>query len=333
MKAGDACTHTYPVEDDCATANDQAMFAELTRHQNKVANRLPIINAMTVDVEDYFQVSAFEKYIDRVNWPSFSSRVERNMDRILEIFSHRGVKATFFTLGLIAQQFPGMTRRIVSEGHELASHGWDHIRVTQMKPNEFRADVLRSKRVLEDISGVEILGYRAPCFSINRTRLWAHEILHETGHRYSSSIAPIEHDLYGIPSAPRFAFHSQPAGLLEIPVSTLSIAKRNIAIGGGGWFRFYPYALSRACIRRLNKIDRQPAVFYFHPWEMDPGQPRQTGLDAKTRFRHYVNLCKQDARIDRLSADFKWSSMQHVFAAQLAELDVVEDLVTAATVQ
>jgi polysaccharide deacetylase family protein (PEP-CTERM system associated) len=326
MSAGDS--YTYSGNDNCATAGDQVTFAELTRQPDTVTGRLPIINAMTVDVEDYFQVSAFEPYIDRATWSSFPSRVERNTDRILQIFSDRGVKATFFTLGSVARQFPAMTRRIVSDGHELASHGWDHIRVTQMEPDEFRSDVARSKRVLEDISGTQILGYRAPSFSINRLRLWAHEILGETGHRYSSSIAPIEHDNYGIPEAPRFAFQSKPSGLLEIPVSTLSIAKRNIAIGGGGWFRFYPYALSRACIRRLNRLEHQPAVFYFHPWEMDPGQPRQTGLDAKTRFRHYVNLRKQDQRIDRLSVEFRWSTMQQVFATQLSELDSVDDLVT-----
>jgi len=269
-------------------------------------------NAMTVDVEDYFQVSAFERYIDRTAWDAQECRVERNVDRILELFDQHQVKATFFTLGWIAERYPQMVKRIVGQGHELASHGWSHIRVTQQDRAVFREDVKRTKALLEDVSGQEILGYRAASYSIGEGNLWALEILRETGHRYSSSIYPIRHDLYGMPNAPRFAFRPGDGDFLEFPVTTLRLGQKNLPCGGGGWFRLVPYAGMRWAMRRVNRVDQESVIFYFHPWEIDPGQPRQQGLDAKTRFRHYLNLDRMEARLARLLQDFEWGRMDEV---------------------
>ena len=270
------------------------------------------LNAMTVDVEDYFQVSAFEPYIARDAWDTHECRVEHNVERILKLFDQHGAKATFFTLGWIAQRYPDMVRRIVEQGHELASHGWSHVRVSQQSPDEFRQDVTRTKAFLEDISGREVMGYRAASYSIGAANLWALDVLRETGHRYSSSIYPIKHDLYGMPDAPRFAFRPHDDDFLEFPVTTVRMASRNLPCGGGGWFRLVPYVGMRWAMRRVNRIDRQSAIFYFHPWEIDPGQPKQDGLDAKTRFRHYLNLERMQPRLDRLLDDFQWGRMDQV---------------------
>lgn len=272
-----------------------------------------ILNAMSVDVEDYFQVSAFDPYVERDKWDSFPGRVESNVDRILEIFDQHRVKATFFTLGWIAQKYPEMTRRIVEQGHELASHGWEHIRVIHQTREQFKVDVRRTKDFLEDISGVGISGYRAASYSINETNLWAHEILVEEGYQYSSSIAPFKHDLYGIPDAPRFMHERVDGRLIEIPVSTVRLGGKNLPCGGGGWFRLYPYALSRWAINRVNSKDKEACVFYFHPWEIDADQPRQSGLDSKTRFRHYLNLDMMEAKLQRLLNDFQWGRMDEVY--------------------
>jgi polysaccharide deacetylase family protein (PEP-CTERM system associated) len=269
-------------------------------------------NAMTVDVEDYFQVSAFEPYIERRAWDSQECRVERNVDRILGLFDRHGVKATFFTLGWIAERYPGMLRRMVDEGHEIASHGWSHVRVTQQERRAFHDDVVRTKKLLEDVSGKAVIGYRAASYSIGADNLWALEVLEETGHKYSSSIYPIEHDLYGMPEAPRFAFRPGDGELLEFPVTTVRIGGRNLPCGGGGWFRLVPYPLMRWAMRRVNRSDGEAAIFYFHPWEIDPEQPRQSGLDAKTRFRHYLNLARMEGRLERLLADFAWGRMDEV---------------------
>ncbi len=269
-------------------------------------------NAMTVDVEDYFQVSAFERYIDRHAWDEQECRVERNVDRILGLFDRHGVKATFFTLGWIAQRYPDMVRRMITEGHELASHGWSHVRVTQQNPEEFRQDVVRTKAFLEDLSGQEIIGYRAASYSIGAANLWALDVLKETGHRYSSSIYPIKHDLYGMPDAPRFAFRPLEGDFLEFPVTTVRLGNRNLPCGGGGWFRLVPYAGMRWAMQRVNRLDRESAIFYFHPWEIDPEQPRQKGIDAKTRFRHYLNLERMETRLNRLLGDFDWGRMDEV---------------------
>jgi polysaccharide deacetylase family protein (PEP-CTERM system associated) len=273
-----------------------------------------IRNAMTCDVEDYFQVSAFAPYIDRDSWPTRECRVEANMERILAIYDRHGVKATFFTLGWIAERYPNMVKKIVAAGHELASHGYGHLRASDQTRAQFDNDIRSSKALLEDIGGQEVIGYRAPSFSIGHANLWALEALQEAGYRYSSSIYPIAHDHYGMPDAPRFAFYPHgPDGLLEVPVTTVNMLGRNLPAGGGGYFRLLPYALSRWMMQKVNREDRQPALFYFHPWELDPGQPRPEGLDAKSRFRHYVNIGRMESRLEQLARDFAWDRMDRIF--------------------
>lgn len=273
-----------------------------------------LINAMTVDIEDYFQVTAFESRIQRAQWDDFPSRVADNTLRILDLFARYQVKATFFTLGWVAERNPGLVRRIVAEGHELASHGYQHIRVTQQTPQQFRQDVRQTKALLEDLAGQAVAGYRAACFSITAQNLWALTVLQEEGYRYSSSIYPVKHDLYGMPAAARFKFVPDHAPqLLEIPVSTVNLFGRNLPCGGGGFFRLYPYTLSRWGLRHLNQVEQQPGIFYFHPWEIDPEQPRIDNLPWKSRFRHYLQLEKMQPRLERLCQDFAWDTMQQVF--------------------
>ena len=273
-----------------------------------------VVNAMTCDVEDYFQVSAFAPYIARDSWPQRECRVEANMERILALFERHGVKATFFTLGWIAERYPQVVRRIVAGGHELASHGYGHLRASDQNRAEFDNDIRSSKALLEDLGGVPVIGYRAPSFSIGHGNLWALDALREAGYRYSSSIYPVVHDHYGMPDAPRFAFYPQgPDGLLEVPITTVRMGSRNLPAGGGGYFRLLPYALSRWMLQRVNRDDRRSALFYFHPWEIDPDQPRPEGLDAKSRFRHYINIGRMERRLARLAHDFKWDRMDQVF--------------------
>ena len=279
-----------------------------------------VVNAMTVDVEDYFQVSAMEPHVPRADWETTPLRVEANVERILALFAEHEVKATFFTLGWVAERHPEMVRRIVAEGHELASHGWEHIRVNTQQPEAFRADVSRTKSLLEDISGETVKGYRAASYSIGRDNLWALDVLADAGYRYSSSIAPIKHDLYGMHEAPRFAFAAAGGRLAEIPVTTLTLAGRNINCGGGGWFRLFPYGFSRWALRRLNRREGQSGHFYFHPWEIDPAQPRPAGVSARTRFRHYLNLERMEPRLRLLLRDFQWDRMDRVFAGQIESL-------------
>ena len=281
---------------------------------NQAQNK--IINAMTVDVEDYFQVSAFEGHIRREDWDRLPCRVEANVDRILGLFDEKSVKATFFTLGWMAQRYPAMVKRMVAEGHELASHGWEHIRVTEQEEKAFREDVVRTRTLLEDVGGEQVKGYRAASYSIGSKNLWALDVLADAGYRYSSSIVPVHHDLYGMPQAPRFAFNAAKGELLEIPVTTLKIGSKNIACGGGGWFRLFPYRFTRWAYRRVNERENKPGLFYFHPWEIDPDQPRQTGISAKTRFRHYLNLTRTYGRLERLLDDFKWARMDQVFLSK-----------------
>lgn len=269
---------------------------------------------MTIDVEDYFQVSAFAPHIPRNSWPTLPCRVEANIDRILGLLNGRGIKATFFTLGWIAERYPAMVRQIVDQGHELASHGYGHERASDLTEQQFRDDIGRSKRILEDISGHQIKGYRAPSFSIGANNLWTLDVLHSEGYRYSSSIYPVRHDHYGMPDAPRFAFYPKNEdGLLELPITTVRLMNRNLPAGGGGYFRFFPYALSRWLMQQVNQRDGQPAIFYFHPWEIDSGQPRQKNISLKTRFRHYVNLHRMETRLQALTRDFKWGRMDHIF--------------------
>lgn len=273
----------------------------------------PIRNAMTVDVEDYFQVSAFENCVNKSDWDGLPCRVEANMERILSLFERKNIKATFFTLGWIAERYKSMVRDIVDQGHELASHGWEHIRVTQQNPQAFSADVRRSRALLEDISGKPVLGYRAASYSIGSSNLWALDCLAEAGYQYSSSIVPIHHDLYGLPGAPRFAFRTAEERLLEIPITTIPVAGRNINCGGGGWFRLFPYAFTRWAMGQINRKEGEPCIFYFHPWEIDPEQPRISGASRKAKFRHYLNLQKMYHRLERLADDFQWGRVDEVF--------------------
>ncbi|MEO8837418.1 MAG: XrtA system polysaccharide deacetylase [Herbaspirillum sp.] len=274
-----------------------------------------IRNALTIDVEDYFQVSAFASHIKRTDWPNIPCRVESNIERILSILATSDIKATFFTLGWIAERYPKMVRSIIEQGHEIASHGYGHLRVTDQTVEEFNDDISRSKMILEDIGGQPVLGYRAPSFSIGKDNLWALDVLLKAGYRYSSSIYPIRHDHYGMPDAPRFAFYPNGKdGLLELPITTIRLANRNFPAGGGGFFRLFPYALSRWLIRHVNEHDQKSTIFYFHPWEIDPGQPRQTHIGMKTRFRHYINLNRTQARLEALTQDFKWGRMDQIFS-------------------
>jgi polysaccharide deacetylase family protein (PEP-CTERM system associated) len=276
-----------------------------------------ITNALTIDVEDYFQVSAFAPYIARADWEQRECRVERNVDRILALLDEHDTEATFFTLGWIAERYPQLVRRIAEQGHEVASHGYGHERASDLSRGAFRADIERAKGVLEDLTGSEVAGYRAPSFSIGPGNLWALDSLARTGHRYSSSIYPIRHDHYGMPDAPRFA-HQAAEGLIEIPITTLRLFNRNLPSSGGGYFRLLPYALSRWMLRQVNAADGEAAVFYFHPWEIDPGQPRIDGIDRKTRFRHYVNIHRMDRRLQSLLGDFKWGRMDRLFLDRAA---------------
>ncbi|MEW5789518.1 MAG: XrtA system polysaccharide deacetylase [Pseudomonadota bacterium] len=278
-----------------------------------------ITNVMSVDVEDYFQVGAFEHTIPREAWERWPCRVEANVERILALFERHGIHATFFTLGWIAERHPMVVRRIVAHGHELASHGYGHQRASHLSQAEFRADVSRAKSLLEDLGGVPVRGYRAPSFSIGQTNLWALDVLAETGHRYSSSIYPIAHDHYGMPGAPRFPYRPEATpSLLEMPPTTVDWHGRNLPAAGGGFFRLLPYAASRWLIDRVNRTDGRPAMFYFHPWEVDPDQPRVPGAPLKSRFRHYVNLGRMEAKLDRLCRDFRWGRADRVYARELA---------------
>ena len=274
------------------------------------------VNGLSVDVEDWFQVGAFEGVIARDSWDSLSDRIERNCDAILEMFDEAEVKATFFTLGWVAQRHPALLRRIAAAGHELASHGWDHARVFTMDKASFAVDLDKSRKAIEDAAGVAITGYRAPSFSIDSRTPWAYMALAEQGFAYSSSVAPITHDHYGWREAPRFAFRPLPwSDLLEIPVTTAEFAGRRLAAGGGGFFRVLPYAFSRWAIRQVNTRDDRPAVFYFHPWEIDPQQPRVTAASLRSRMRHYTNLDIMADKLKQLVRDFEWGRMD-VLAAR-----------------
>ena len=277
-----------------------------------------IRNAMTVDVEDFFQVQAFAGQVGRADWADFPCRVERNTERVLQLFADHGVHGTFFTLGWIAERYPQVVRRIVAEGHELASHGYAHHRVFEQSPEEFRADVRPTKALLEDIGQVPVQGYRAASFSIDGRSLWAFDILAEEGHRYSSSVYPVVHDLYGMPEAPRFSYRAGTQGLVEIPMTTISILGRNVPCSGGGYFRLFPYAASRWALRQVLRSHAKPCVFYFHPWELDPEQPRMADAPLKSRARHYLNLQRMEARLGRLLEDFSWCRMDEAFAEILS---------------
>ena len=262
-------------------------------------------NALSVDVEDWFQVGAFEAVIDKGDWPRLESRVERNTDAVLALFAEAGVHATFFTLGWVANRCPSLMRRIVAGGHEVASHGWDHRRVFTMTPAAFRDDLARARATIEDAAGVGVTGYRAPSFSIDHRTPWAHPVLAEAGYRYSSSVAPVAHDHYGWRAAPRFAFRPvAEAALIELPVTVGQWAGRRVATGGG-FFRLLPAALTDAAVRQVNRAG-QPAVFYFHPWEIDPGQPRVAGAPLRSRLRHYSRLGAMAGKLSGLARRHRW---------------------------
>lgn len=271
-----------------------------------------MLNALTIDVEDYFQVSAFAAHIPRQSWDSLPCRVEANMDRILALLAEYDVRATFFTLGWIADRYPALVRRVVDAGHELASHGYEHARASEQGYGQFLADIRLAKAVLEDISGGPVKGYRAPSFSIGPANQSAYDCVAEAGYRYSSSVYPIRHDHYGAPDSPRFAHEVRP-GLLEVPVTTVRALRKNWPAGGGGFFRLLPYGVSRWSLRRVNGVDNASAIFYFHPWELDPEQPRVNGPGRKARFRHYLNLQHMESRLRRLLADFQWDRVDRVF--------------------
>ncbi len=274
-----------------------------------------MLNALSVDVEDWYMVGAFERTIDRADWPTKEVRVEGNTDAVLALFDGTGVKATFFTLGCVAAAHPTLIRRIVDAGHEIASHGWGHVRVFSMTPDQFSADTDRARKALEDAGGVRVTGYRAPSFSIDARTPWAHEILAENGYVYSSSVAPLKHDHYGWPEASRFAFRPVAGSdLIEIPVSVVDLAGKTLG-SGGGFFRLFPYAVSRHAIAKVNGQGR-PATFYFHPWDMDPGQPFVTDAPLRSKLRHYTNLKAMAGKLRRLTSDFEWGRYDAVVARE-----------------
>jgi polysaccharide deacetylase family protein (PEP-CTERM system associated) len=274
------------------------------------------LNAMTVDVEDYFQVQAFADNIARADWGAIPRRVEANVDRLLEMFAENRVTATFFSLGWIAERHPAMMRRIAAAGHEVASHGYDHTLVNKLTPEQFRADVRRTRQIIELVTGQQVHGYRAPTFSLGPATPWAYEILEEEGYGYSSSVYPIRHDLYGAADAPRDPFPVS-SGFWEIPLTTRRVFGQNFPCAGGGYFRLLPYWLSRLNLRRLNRSNAPACIFYMHPWEIDAEQPAVGGIGAKTRFRHYTNLKAMPARLQRLLSDFRWGRMDRVFAERI----------------
>lgn len=269
-------------------------------------------NAFTVDVEEYFQVSAFEPYLRRDAWQNCESRLLPSMERILSLLEAADAKGTFFFLGCLAEKYPQLLRTVANQGHEIASHGYEHIRVCNQNEDEFRQDVVRTKKLLEDISGASVLGYRAASFSIEATNKWAREVLAETGHRYSSSIYPIRHDRYGMRESPRYAFRESQTGVVELPVTTIEIFGMRFPCGGGGYFRLLPYAWTKWGINQVNMSEQRPAIFYLHPWEVDHAQPRMSGLDARTRFRHYVNLKSTEKKLVRLISDFQWTTVHDI---------------------
>ena len=316
-----------------------------------------MFNALTVDVEDYFQVHAFSNVIKYEDWGNYECRVEHNTERILEILDtsirnsqfaiRNSAKATFFVLGWIAERYPGLIRRIRDQGHEIACHGYGHKLIYTQSKEEFREDIRRAKAVLEDVTGQDVIGYRAPMYSITKKSQWALEILIEEGFKYDSSIFPIRHDFYGISDAPRFPFIVSLNGnqnveflvlnyelnttqnskfinqnskfitynsklLIEFPISTVCFGRMNLPIAGGGYFRLFPYSVIKKGFTRINEVERQPFIFYIHPWEVDPDQPRINGLSFKSRFRHYINLKKTEERLKKLLRDFNFTSIKKI---------------------
>lgn len=306
-------THFSPIPStpaaDGAAAADEFLAVDRLWAAPAGAHR----HGLTCDVEDWFQVSAFEPLIPKDTWSERVCRIPRNVERVLELLDAAGVKGTFFTLGWVAEHYPEVVRRIADAGHEVASHGMYHERVRDQSAETFRRDIERAKRLLEDVSGQPVRGYRAPSWSIDQSTPWAHRIMAESGYEYSSSLFPIAHDHYGVPNAPTAPFYLKGAGILEIPASTARLLGRNVPAAGGGWFRLLPFALSRTLLRRFVNDSGLPAVFYFHPWELDPDQPRMQGISRKTRFRHYVNLRRFEPRLARLLRELEWGRMDAIY--------------------
>lgn len=272
-----------------------------------------MLNALSVDVEEWFQVGAFERTIDRNDWPTLASRVEDNTGRVLDLFAESGVRATFFILGWVAERHPRLIRRIAEAGHEVASHGYDHARVFTLSGEEFARDLKKTKAVLEDAGGQAVTGYRAPSFSIDPRTPWAHAVLAEQGYRYSSSVAPVRHDHYGWRESPRYAWKPLPdSALIELPVTVAEVAGRRLATGGG-FFRLLPAALTDFAVRQVNG-QGAPAVFYFHPWEVDPDQPRVTDAPLRSRIRHYSRLGAMAGKLRGLIGRHQWGRVDQVLA-------------------
>ena len=284
---------------------------------NEAPSRDRVTNAMSVDVEDYFHAHALAPHFPRADWDRIPTRVGNSIDRTLDLFARHDIHATFFILGWVADRFPEHIRRIAAAGHEIASHGFFHHRVTELSADEFRRDLADTRALLEDLSGQRVRGYRAPSYSIDAGNRWALDVLEEEGYDYSSSIYPIQHDHYGMREAPRHGFRPTGAGaLLELPITTVEWGGRRFPCGGGGYFRLYPYRVSRWALQHVNEREGTPATFYFHPWEIDPGQPRVRAAALRTRFRHYLNLERMEARLERLLGDFHWDRMDRVFLDQ-----------------
>lgn len=277
-----------------------------------MSNELRPIHCLSFDVEEHFQVSAFHSPIRRQNWDYLESRVERNTEKILDLIELRGLRATFFILGWVADRWPKLVRRIFAGGHEIASHGYSHELVTSQTPQQFREDVRKTKIILEDLTGQHVYGYRAPSFSITKDSIWALSILCEEGYGYDTSIVPIIHDRYGMPKAPSVVHHLKTeSGIIwEIPPSTVNVYGMRVPIGGGGYFRIFPYWVFRALFRKAEATD-SPLVTYFHPWEVDPDQPRMKG-SCLSRFRHYTNLHRTQERLSRLLSDFAFGPIKEV---------------------
>jgi len=276
----------------------------------------PVLNAMTVDVEDYFQVSAFEGVIDRDTWDAFACRVQANTGALLDLFARYDVSATFFVLGWVAERFPSLIARIHAEGHEIASHGYEHRLVHEMTPASFRADLRRAAQAIESAAPVSVEGFRAPSFSISEASLWAHDVLREEGYRYSSSVFPVRHDRYGIPSFPRRPVRLEDAAgrpLWEFPMTTWRVLGRNVPAAGGGWMRVLPLGVMHRAIRAAN-ADGVPAIVYTHPWEIDPDQPRVAAAPRMARLRHYVNLARTHGRLERLLRTHRFGTVSEVLS-------------------
>jgi len=268
------------------------------------------VNAMSVDVEDYFQVSAFDRVVSRASWDSLESRIVSNTTRMLDLFERNGVRATFFVLGWVADRYPALVRRIAEAGHEVGSHGYDHQLLYTLTPRQFREDVRTAKLAIENAAGTTVFGFRAPSYSVVRTSLWALDVLVEEGYRYDASIFPIRHDRYGIPDSQRHhhLLHCSSGTLIEVPGSTVRVNGVNLPVAGGGYFRLLPYAWTRWGIARVNRVEGKPVVFYIHPWEIDPDQPRFP-VGAATRLRHYTGLGRTERRLQRLLDEFRFDSI------------------------